>query len=403
MDDRLDANFNIFKAAKMNQPQKSPEAAYTSALLLRLNEIASTVMNAAEAGNLEQVLERIAQVCGELVNARYAALGIPDDNGRLKYFKVAGLSIEQIRHIDHLPSGHGLLGAIMQERKPLRLEQMREDPRSSGFCAKHPPMTSLLGVPVQLGDRLFGLLYMCDRKDGQPFSEQDERLVEILAGYAAFAIAGSTLVEQQSRLTLLEERERVSMALHDGIIQSLYAMGVHLQLITTSQESTQDDYVKVMKELDTVIEDIRRYILNLKPNDEGQPTLSGAIREIITRLHPPADLRIDVDAAGNLPSLSHTAFESVYQMMQEALSNVFRHANATHVVISAMVIEDQVCISIRDNGQGFESREAGEESRYSGLGLRNMQQRAHRLGGDLLIESKPGEGTSVTLTIPLNT
>jgi signal transduction histidine kinase len=401
MNDKRNSDFNIFRAAKMSQPQNSLEAAYNNALLLRLNEIASTVMNAAEAGDLEQVLERIAQVCGEMVNARYAALGIPDDDGRLKYFKVAGLTIEQIRHIDHLPSGHGLLGAIMQERKPLRLEKMTEDPRSSGFCAKHPTMTSLLGVPVQLGDRLFGLLYMCDRRDGQPFTEQDERLVQILAGYAAFAIAGSQLVEQQSRLTLLEERERVSMALHDGIIQSLYAVGVHLQLIQTSPDASPNELTAVMKELDTVVEDIRRYILNLKPNGNGQPSLAAAIREIVARLRPPTELEIDIQADDTIPTLAHTVFESIYQMMQEGISNAIRHARARQVLISVGMVDGRLRLMIQDDGQGFEVKEAGRQSRYSGLGLRNMQQRVLRLNGEINIDSAPGNGTTVTITLPI--
>jgi transcriptional regulator with GAF, ATPase, and Fis domain len=144
----------------MTTSDMNPEKDSTTLLLSRLNDIASAVMSAAEAGTLEQVLERIAYVAGELVNARYSALGIPDGNGGLKYFKVAGLSPEQIRHIGHLPVGHGLLGAIMQERTAVRLERMQDDHRSSGFCARHPSMTSLLGVPIQLGERLFGLLYL---------------------------------------------------------------------------------------------------------------------------------------------------------------------------------------------------------------------------------------------------
>src|SRR5262245_15291896 len=107
-----------------------------------LREITSAVIDAASAGTLEQVLERIAHVSADLVNAKYAALGVPDNNDGLQFFKVAGLTPEQVAHIGHLPHGRGLLGAIMSERKPVRLERMADDTRSGGFCARHPHMSS---------------------------------------------------------------------------------------------------------------------------------------------------------------------------------------------------------------------------------------------------------------------
>ena len=109
---------------------------------------------------------------------RYAALGVPDGKGGLRYFKVAGMTPEQIAQLDHLPVGKGLLGAVMTDRNNIRLENMADDQRSAGFCPAHPVMTSFLGVPIQVGQQLFGILYLCDRVDGQPFSEQDEWLVE---------------------------------------------------------------------------------------------------------------------------------------------------------------------------------------------------------------------------------
>src|SRR5687767_2718972 len=204
-----------------------PETDMTN-ILASLKDIAEAVMRAAEAGTVEQVLERIAEVTQQLVNARYVALGVPDGTGYLKYFKVVGVTPAQIHEIGHYPIGLGLLGVIMNERQMLRLVDMKDHPHSVGFPPHHPKMTSLLGVPITLGPILYGMLYLCDRRDGQPFTEQDQWLVETLAGYAALAIAGVQLAEQQGRLILLEERDRVGRELHDGIIQSLYAMGMQL-------------------------------------------------------------------------------------------------------------------------------------------------------------------------------
>src|SRR3712207_2011732 len=112
-------------------------------VLASLKDIAEAVMHAAEAGTLEEVLERIAQVTQQVVHARYAALGVPDGRGSLRYFKVVGVSHAQIDKIGHYPVGLGLLGAIMHERKTIRLTNMKDDPRSIGFPQHHPVMTSL--------------------------------------------------------------------------------------------------------------------------------------------------------------------------------------------------------------------------------------------------------------------
>src|SRR5690349_16394153 len=222
-------------------------------VLSSLKTMAESVGQAANAGSLEQVLQQIANVVQEVVGVRYAALGIPDGKGSLKYFMTVGITEEDIKLIDHYPHGLGLLGAIMHERETVRLEHIAEDSRSVGFPANHPPMDRLLGVPVQTGQELFGMLYLCDRNDGKIFTEQDQWLVETFAGYAALAIAGAQLSDQRSRITLFEERERVSMELHDGIIQSLYAVGMQLQLTRMNHPELENELKEVVSSIDTVI------------------------------------------------------------------------------------------------------------------------------------------------------
>lgn len=370
----------------------------TSIILNRLKDIASAVMGAAEAGSLEQVLQRIAHVSSELVNAHYAALGVPDGMGGLKYFKVAGMSPEQVSRINHLPFGHGLLGAIMQERKAVRLEDMQKDARSSGFCSGHPSMTSLLGVPIQAGEQFFGILYLCDRLDKQPFSEQDEWLVETIAGYAALAIAGSQLGEKQSRLTLLEERERIGMELHDGIIQSLYAIGMQLQLIRLNNELPEDKLSESVHDLDNVIENIRQYIFNLKVASYNQRTISEVFHDMIARAHTPATMTVDIDAPNSLPPFAPPVFEAVCQIAFEALSNVIRHADARHIHIKVTQNERIFQMLVEDNGQGFDPDVLPD---HDGLGLWNIRQRARIHGGGVDIQTTPKQGTRITLTLPV--
>src|SRR5215207_5515447 len=309
----------------------NPPARDMNSVLANLKDIAESVMRAAEAGTLEEVLAQIAFVTQQLIHARYTALGVPDGTGSLRFFKVVGVTPAQIHAIGHYPVGRGLLGVIMNERQPLRLERMSDDPRSVGFPANHPRMDSLLGVPIALGSNLYGMLYLCDREDGEPFTEQDQWLVETLAGYAALAIAGVQLSEQTGRLVLLEERERVGRELHDGTIQSLYAIGMQLQLMRLSQPEPDPALPGIIHDLDTVIEDVRSYILNLKVTAYEQQPIRESLEEVIKRLHIPARLQVSIEAPSRQPPFAPPVLEAVCQIAYEALSNVVRHADAKQV------------------------------------------------------------------------
>lgn len=376
-----------------NVPQKE-----VTIVLSTLKDIAEAVIHAAEAGTLKQVFQQIAYVAQQLVHSRYAALGIPSEHGTMMYFEVAGLEPDTIKQIAHPPIGRGLLGVIMHEREVLRLEHMSEHPRSVGFPEHHPYMDRLLGVPVQAGEQLFGMLYLTDRLDDQPFTQEDEWLVESLAGYAALAIAGSQLSEQRGRLALLEERERVGMELHDGIIQSLYAIGMQLQLLKMTQPGVIEELSTATRSLDIVIEDIRHYILNLKVATYEQQTIHGALNDVVARLHVPEGLTVKVNAPDRQPPFAPPVVEAVCQIAYEALSNIVRHAGATRASITVTESATQFQMQIEDNGRGIDTRLPSEQG---GLGLPNMMQRARIHGGEVVLDSVPDGGTRLTLSLPL--
>lgn len=383
----------------MTSSDKPPQNTSTHLILSQLKDIATAVMYAAEASTVEQVLERIAQVSQELIHARYAALGVPDGNGGLRFFKIVGMTPEQVARLDHLPVGKGLIGAIMADRATLRLERMADDSRSAGFCPAHPSMTSLLGVPVQVGQQLFGTLYLCDREDGEPFSEEDTWLVETLAGYAALAIAGSQLGEQQQRLSLLEERERIGMELHDGVIQSLYAIGMHLDLMRLSGNAHETETNGVLGNLNDVIEDIRRYIMNLQQSSEqDQKTVYERLNELVKRMHTADTLKIHLSAPDEKPLFTPATFEAICQMVNEAISNAVRHSDAHEIHVNALQQDNRLKITIVDDGKGFDLQALSDNT---GLGLSNIQQRAALHGGRVEIDSVVGGGTRLTIRVPV--
>jgi signal transduction histidine kinase len=240
------------------------------------------------------------------------------------------------------------------------------------------------------------MLYLTDRFDGQPFDEADEWLVEMMAGYAALAIAGAQLSDQHSRLRMLEERERIGMELHDGVIQSLYGLGMQLDLMRMTDTLSNDNVGEVIGQLNQVIEDIRRYILDLQ--SARTLTVRECLRVLLNRLYVPGSLQVVLDAPDEPPPFAASIMDALCQVANEAISNAIRHASATRLTISTRQESQDFQIIIVDDGKGFDPAALGE---HSGLGLRNMIQRARQLNGHIDIESAPDAGTKLTITVPV--
>lgn len=369
-----------------------------SFILPRLTGIASLAIYANAADTVGEALERIADAARDLVGAKYAALGIPNSSGGLRHFRFSGVDEETVNQIGALPQGRGLLGAIIRELKPIRLEEMQSDPRFVGFPANHPEMTRFLGVPIIVGQNLYGMLYLTDKISGLPFTEEDQQVIEIVAGYAALVIAGAQLRDRERRLTKMEERERIGMELHDGIIQSLYAVGMYLELMRSSESLRPDDLTQVLRDLDHVITDIRKYIQDLKIHDGALKPLGDCIEDLVQRLHVPSTLEIKVSSEDGEILLPPAIHEAVCQMANEAISNVVRHANATNLNITISKMDSWLRVTFADNGQGFDTIHMNA---FPGLGLRNMLKRAELNNGNVQISSQIGAGTRIMLDIPI--
>ena len=377
-------------------------ANYSPNTLATLQRMTNMIMHAAEGETLEQVLQQIADASRVLVGTKYAALGVPDGSGGLRHFQVSGVTPEEIARIEHPPVGRGMLGVIMNERVTVMLDNIRDDPRSVGFPHGHPSMTSMLGVPIHAGDELFGMLYLTDKVNGEPFNDYDRWLVETMARYAALAIAGTHLRDNQRRITLLEERQRIGMELHDGVIQSLYAMGMHLDLIRSGVMSV-DSLDQSVDELNRVIDDIRAYIQNLKAREgfnqqDAMTSVRSRMESIVANLYVSPGITVTINAPDVPPRLPTPAFESLSMIAREALSNALRHATASYITIRCEQDDGVFRLLVRDDGRGFDPATLDLDD---GLGLQNIKARTEQLGGDLTIESEPGHGTGVLVTVPL--
>jgi len=527
--------------------------------------------------SLDSLLERIVSLACEQSRARYAALGVVNDKGELVQFIPVGMTKEQVRRMDHPPYGKGLIGALQKEQHTIRVADIGADPRSVGFPHHHPQMRSFLGVPILLGNRLLGQLYLTDRMDYPEFTEDDERVIEMLAVYAAIAInnarmyadlverdraltlrnedlalvndiaavltnaqeveeildqtlkrvmsylgveageiflaeeggtelrlalhrgeaaeafwtrdrfqigegfvglvaqtgkplvstalqhdlrylrravveagfhciaciplathgsvvgvmdvatrrerlfdqreidlltaigtwAGITienarLHRQSRRLAVLEERERIGMDLHDGIIQSIYAVGLALDYARDAvEEDPKQARLKIeqaIEGLNGTIRDIRAYILDLRPHQFRGEDLKDGLQHLVdefrTNTLAKATLLVPENGLAGLPTSHATA---LFHICQEALTNVAKHAQASHISVHLWKAPERVLLEITDDGQGFDLRKM---SITLGHGLSNMHTRARRVGGDVEITSDAGEGTTVLAWVP---
>jgi signal transduction histidine kinase len=261
-------------------------------------------------------------------------------------------------------------------------------------------MTRFLGVPIiSRGERL-GNLYLTDPLDGQPFSEDDERLIVLLSKHAAVAIENARLSEQLQTLALSRERDRIGMELHDGVIQSVYAVGMKLEILRGQfpmRPEQETQYHSILEDLNQIIEDIRLYIRNLRTARDEQATFKQRLDNLARHFRDFARVDVTVDIPPALRTLNDRQRHSLTQIVREALSNVARHAQATQVKVKVREVGHDVSLTIRDDGVGFDPAKLRDPASF---GLNNMRQRALQLGGTFAIDSEEGQGTLITIKVP---
>ena len=354
--------------------------------------------------SLSDTLKHIVTAAARLTGAHYAALGVPDETGAyLAEFVTTGLSQQAEARIGHRPRGHGLLGVILHEGQTLRLRDLSQHPRSYGFPPNHPPMKSFLGMPVQHKGRALGNLYLTDKQGADEFSEDDEHLAELLATHAGLAIENAQLYSQVQQLRVVEERQRIGMDLHDGIIQSIYAVGLTLeyvdgQLAEQDVAGARERLRASIDALNATMRDIRAYILDLRPRRfEGSNLITG-LQGLLAEFKANTLIAVDLEADSQADeSLWPEARLALFHIAQEALSNAAKHSRASRVQVSMIRNESSVTLTLTDNGRGFDPHQVEQRA---GHGLSNMQDRALALGGKLVFDSPAGQGTRVQVILP---
>ena len=385
--------FNILKRIQSRLVQRNRQIAAVHSAGISL---ASEMM-------LEPLLLRFVDLAREITNAQYGALGIVADDGRLEQFITSGITEEEYAAIGAPPKGEGLLGVIIQHGTSLRLRDITKDSRSAGFPPHHPPMRTLLGVPVVYKDKIVGRLYLSEKQGAEEFSSEDEEMVRLFAAQAAASIENARLLEQSQDLAILEERERIGMDLHDGVIQSLYGVGLNLEdcadVVADDPAFVRMRLDKAVNDLNQVIKDIRSYIFHLRPAAFDANDLSQALRDLAreVRVNSLIEVNLDISEEG-VRELPNDVAENLFHIAQEALANVAKHSRASQAWAHLRILDGIVELTVRDNGRGFNTTRPGGIG-HRGLG--NMADRARALGGTYELASSIRGGTCITVTVPL--
>lgn len=210
----------------------------------RLIALHQASLQLVEDISLETLLERIASVACEQAQARYAALGVLGEDGKLKQFISVGMTNDEIRRIPHPPKGLGMIQALMNTSDSIRLAEIQADPRSAGFPRNHPHMRSFLGVPIRLGEDQYGQIYLTEKLGHPEFTADDERIIQMLAAYAAVAIHNASLYDDLRERDQALTRRNQDLALLNSIAEALTS-SLKLDEILQKTLSLVMDYMEV--------------------------------------------------------------------------------------------------------------------------------------------------------------
>ncbi|MFO8074720.1 MAG: GAF domain-containing sensor histidine kinase [Actinomycetota bacterium] len=363
----------------------------------RLDALADAAAALAGELSVESVLETVLCHARRLTGARYAALGVLGDDGLIERFLTEGLPPEHVARIGSYPTGKGVLGELIRDPRPLRLDDVTAHPASVGFPAEHPPMGSFLGAPIRSSGTVYGNLYLTDKPAG--FDVDDERTVLVLAAQAGAAIENATLSERLRELAVQDERDRISRELHDGVIQTLFSLGMGLdaarELIAVDPGRADARIDEAVEAIDGAIRELRNFIFQLRPEHAASMGFARGLTELAREyevnalVRPRLEIPSDVDA--RLPA---RLVPDLLAVVRESLSNAAKHARASEVTIRVRMA-DGIELSVADDGVGFSG-----DTLHTGRGLENIRERARALGADLDLRSTPGEGTELRLAIP---
>jgi len=348
---------------------------------------------------LATVLQNVVDLARQVLGADYGALAVMGESRTIQAFLTSGITEETRALLGPSPEGHGLLGMVIENREPLLVNDIAAHPKSVGFPPHHPPMRTLVAVPVISGEEVIGSLYVTNGPEGRAFEESDRRVLERFAAQAAVAIVNAQLYEDAQRVSALEERERIAMDLHDGVIQSIYGTSLALKSLEGRlPPDTGGEIDDIIGRLDRVTQDVRDYVYDLRQIHLKEDNFVRMMEGLVETTRTEGGPDIHLTHAGDFADLPRPYQTELWHVAHEALANAIRHGGAQRVDVIIHRTEEGLTLAVQDDGRGFSPDvQAGPGHQ----GIRNMRQRVDQLGGKFMVVSAPGRGTTIAVDVPI--
>jgi two-component system sensor histidine kinase DevS len=367
--------------------------------LALLNNLASTLASSPE---IDEILETALQGVVEKMGVDVGEIFLREEDGRrLRLILHRGAIIDALFTRDTFMEGEGQIGLTASSGQPHLTTVTGKNGRYLKRAVHRACIRQVVTFPLTGRKGVLGVLCIATSHPA-PYDDLEMQMLASIASWTGTAIENVSLNVQGRRLAILEERERIGMDLHDGIIQSIYAVGLTLEharlLMSENKEQARKRIDMAIDDLNSTIRDIRTYILDLRPRQLKEENLIDGLQRLVTELR--VNTLLDVNLKGtsegieNLPDADAIA---LFHICQEALANVAKHSHARHVEIFLWHTDERVMLEIHDDGRGFDPQKMNLSL---GHGISNMQTRAHNVGGEVEITSEPGVGSTILAWVP---
>jgi two-component system, NarL family, sensor histidine kinase DevS len=369
--------------------------------LALLNDLAASLAGSLE---LDEILDHTLTKVMAYLEVEAGEIFLSEEDGQeLRLALHRGEAARAFWTRDRFAPGEGFIGIVAESGKPLVSVSPQTDMRFLRKAVVDAGFRCIACIPLNARGSIMGVMGIATRQE-RNLDQRELNLLMAIGTWAGIAIENARLKRQAARLAVLEERERIGMDLHDGIIQSIYAVGLALDYarlaIEDDPQLTREKISMAVDGLNSTIRDIRSYILDLRPRQFRGEDLMEGLQRLADEFR--ANTRIDTnligpdDGALTMPTTHATA---LFHICQEALANVAKHAQATQAKINLWTAPERVLLEISDDGAGFDLRKM---SVTLGHGLSNMHTRARKVGGDVEITSETGKGTTVLAWVPVS-
>ncbi len=384
--------------------------------LLALNAIASTV---SQSLDLDTILNSALDKVLELMKGDTGGILLLDEESQtLSYRVYRGLSEEFVKGIAGLKLGEGIAGKAAQLGEPIYVDDISEDSRLTRSVVIKEGLRAFASVPLQSKNKVLGVMNISSHSTRQ-FTPEDIQLLNSIGNQIAVAIDNARLYNEVQRkeeirgelLNLIistqeEERKRIARELHDETSQALTSLAVNLEAIIAILPSDADEAKTKLRGIQSLavntLDEIHKVIYELRPTLLDDLGLVAAVKWHAENYLEAAGVKVHLETAGSERRLPAQIETALFRIIQEATTNIVRHADAESTSISLEFNETSIAIHIEDDGKGFDLNEVmRSRDGERGLGLLSMEERAQLLGGVLSIKSRPGFGTQIAVEIPI--